>query len=394
MFFRLTLIALLAFCLLGQAFAAGRPEGSADSYRIGVYATLTGTGATVGDQQMKGIQVALQEINAAGGIKGRPLELIVYDDAGTPEGAVRAVTRLVESDRVDVIAGGHLSPNIIATIPYTEPEKILQIGAGAGVTWTNAGHQYLFRATSNAGQYINTFVDKMVEMGERTTAIISLETEFGQSSRRAALDTFAGTNIRILAEATYQATETDFTGQISRLLAPNPDSVVMLGNSWEMALILRQLRQQGFNKFVYTLEGGASTDIVRVGGEFANGLIFSCAYIIPERVELAADEVMRSFLERYVAMHNELPVSDTAFRGYDQMRLIGIALNNTTDIRNRDANRDAFLRITNHRGLAGVFDFSPNTGDGLSQANAYMIYNQVSMAFDRATMERWRAAQR
>lgn len=387
------LLAALASCQKKGGDMAASGSG-AESYKIGLYATLTGPGAAAADQQLKGTAVALSEINAAGGVKGRPLEYIAYDDASTPEGAVRAVTRLIESDKVDLIAGDQISPHIIATIPYSENAKVLQVAIGTSPSWTNAGHKYLFRATTNAQLPVKTFIDKMLEMGEKTTAIISLETEYGQSGKKVIMDMLGPAGIKVIAEVTYQLTETDFTGQISRLMAPNPDSIIMWGNGTEMSLILKQLRQHGFNKFVYTGEGGANTDILTVAGPSADGLIFGCAYVSPENIESATSDLERAYLEKYVALHKEMPLSDMSYRAYDQIRLIGIALNNSTDISNRDANRDAFLKISNYTGLAGKFDFTAGTGDGLTSSNAYMISGQKIKAFDKAAMEQWKAAQK
>ena len=73
----------------------------------------------------------------------------MYDDASSPETAVKVVTRLVEEDKVDIILGGNLSPNILASSPVTEAAHVLHIGAGTGASWTNIGAQYLFRGTAN-----------------------------------------------------------------------------------------------------------------------------------------------------------------------------------------------------------------------------------------------------
>lgn len=371
---------------------ADTPENIDDlePYTIGVYATLTGSGASTGDQQCKGMEVALKEINDAGGVQGHKLETIVYDDAGSPEAAVSAVTRLIESDDVSVIAGGNLSPNIVATKDLTEEAHVLQVGLGTGATWTNCGAKYLFRATTNAALPIGTFVDLMLQVGEKTTALISLESEYGQSGRQSILDVLDGTGIELVAEATYQATETDFTGHISRLMAANPDSIIMYGNGWEMALILKQLRQQGYDKCVYTCEGGANTDILEVAGSSADGLAFGCAYIVPIDIEHATSDAERSFLEKYVELHGEMPLSDVAYRAYDQIRLIGIALNNSTDIYDKEANRDAFAAINDYDGLAGHFDFTDESGDGLTKSNAYMVMDCTNQVFDLDTFLNWR----
>ena len=368
------------------------PEASEnlDPYTIGVYATLTGSGASTGDQQCKGMEVALKEINDAGGVQGHRLETIVYDDAGSPEAAVSAVTRLIESDGVSVIAGGNLSPNIVATKDLTEKAHVLQVGLGTGATWTNCGANYLFRATTNATLPIGTFLDLMLQVGEKTTALISLESEYGQSGRQSILDALDDTGIELVAEATYQTTETDFTGHISRLMAADPDSIIMYGNGWEMALILKQLRQQGFDKCVYTCEGGANTDILEVAGSSADGLAFGCAYIVPIDIEHATSETECNFLEKYMALHGEMPLSDVAYRAYDQIRLIGIALNNSADIYDKEANRDAFVAINDYDGLAGHFDFTDESGDGLTKSNAYMVMDCTNQVFDLDTFLNWR----
>lgn len=373
-----------------SAASANGGAASGDPYYIGMYASQTGQAASTGDQQIKGAAVAIEEINAAGGIQGRPIELILYDDAGTPEGAVRAVTRLIESDNVDVIAGGHLSPNIIATIELTEAAKVLQVGLGTGATWTNAGHEYLFRATTNAALPIKTFIDLMGDMGEKSTAIISLESEYGQSGRETIVELLGTAGIDVVAEATYQGTETDFTGHISRVMAANPDSVILYGNGYEMALIMKQLRQQGFEKCVYSGESGANTDIIEVAGTSADGLIFGCAYIVPPEIEGATSEVERKYLENYVALHGEMPLSDVSYRAYDQMHLLALALNNSADYTDRDANREAFVAIKGYEGLAGVFDFTDASGDGLTKSNAYMILDQKNQLFDLDVMSAWK----
>lgn len=376
-----------------DAPAAGEKGNTAsgDPYYIGMYAILTGSGALVGDQQVKGAQVAVEMINKAGGVQGRPVELVLYDDAGTPEGAVKAVTKLIEVDKVDVIAGGTSSPNIIATAPQTEAAGILQVGVGTGATWTNAGYNGLFRATTNSTLFISTFVDKMVDMGEKTTALISLETEYGQSGRNGILEALAETDIKLLADVTYQSTETDFTGHIFTLLQNDPDSIIVYGNSFDFALIVKQLRQNGYTKNVYTAEGAGNEEILNVAGDACNGLIFSCAYVVPESPEEAVNDVERTFLENYVSLHGEMPINECAYRGFDQLMLICEALNTAEDYTDRASIVDAFRSINGYIGLGGEFDFTDGSGDGLKSSNMYMILDQKMQAFDRARMDEWRA---
>lgn len=363
-----------------------------DVYYLGMYATLTGWAATFGEQMVRGVRLALAEINEAGGIHNRPVELIMYDDAANPEGAVKAVTRLIENDNVDIIVGGHLSPNIIASYPLTEEVKVLHIGAGTSPAWTNIGANYLFRTTATGTLYVSTFVEKMLELGEKTTALVSIETEFGQAGRELVKETIEQTEIELVADITYQGTETDFTGHISRIISSNADCVAFYGNSEELMLFIKQLRNQGFNGFVYTVEAGANTQIIDVAGAAANGIVFGCAYVIPQSIEDATSEYEKTFLANFVDLYGEMPVSDAAYRGYDQMNLIAYALNNSPDLSDRDANAEAFRSIEDFTGLAGNFDFTDRSGDGLSSSNAYMILEERVQTFDKEKLSDWKAA--
>lgn len=361
-----------------------------NTYYIGMYASQTGTSASVGENQIRGAQLAVQEINANGGIlDGRPIELIVYDDASSTEMAVKVVTRLVEDDKVDVILGGNMSPNILASLPVTEESHVLHIGAGTGTTWTNIGCKYLYRATVSGVLPTQTFIEMMQEMGEKTTAMLTLEAEYGQSGRLNVLDALEGTDIEVIADVTYQSTDTDYTGHIAKLLKDDPDSIIHYGYSSEMAVFLKQLRQAGYEGCVYTVEGGGDRQLSQIAGAAADGVVFSAAYVIPEEISDATSELEAAFLTNFVDTYGEMPTSDCAYRGYDEVYLACAVLNASADPTDREANRDAILS-TKFTGLAGTFDFSDGSGDGLSSANKYMLMDQKVKSFDRDTMMAWR----
>ena len=130
---KIVCIVLAALMLLTAAASAE------DTIKIGLYGTITGTNALAGEMLQKGAELALDQVNAAGGINGVMLELVPYDDQSTPEGAVKAVTRLVDVDEVVAICGSNSSPNIIAASSITEEAGVIQVGAGTSPSYTNAG---------------------------------------------------------------------------------------------------------------------------------------------------------------------------------------------------------------------------------------------------------------
>ena len=134
--------------------SANQPkEESGDTIKIGFYGPLTGASSVVGVEGQKAVELAVKEANEAGGINGRQLELISYDDAQNTETSVKVVTRLVESDKVTAIIGSHISGSILATVDISEAAKVVQIGSGTSPIWTNIGLKYTFRGTACSDQF-------------------------------------------------------------------------------------------------------------------------------------------------------------------------------------------------------------------------------------------------
>lgn len=363
--FSLVLIALMLLTVAASA---------EDTIKIGLYGTITGTNALAGEMLQKGAELAIDQVNAAGGINGAMLELVPYDDQSTPEGAVKAVTRLVDVDEVAAICGSNSSPNIIAASSITEEAGVIQVGAGTSPAYTNAGYQYIFRGTANGSLPNKAFIDAMVTMGATKVAILNVATEYGTSGV-ASVKELLPESIEIVCEEQYQPTDTDFTGQIAKVISSGADAVILYGTTADSALCIKQLRQNGYTNHIYGPEGLGVSDIINVGGEAANGVIFGSGAVVPSTIEEAATEVEAAMLTAFVEKYGAMPVSDVVYRGYDSALLIAEAMKNCEDIHDPEAMRNAFLGITDFEGVAGVYDFSDGSGDGLDTARTYIVDN-------------------
>jgi len=357
-----------------------------ETIKIGLYGTITGSNALAGEMLEKGGRLAVKQINEAGGINGRPVELIVYDDKSTPEGAVKAVTRLIEVDKVIAIAASNSSPNILATTQLSEEAKVLQVGAGTSPSYTNAGFKYLFRGTANGALPNAATIDAMKEMGVKTVGILYVASEYGESGV-SSFKTYMGDDIEVLVEETYQPTDTDYTGQINKILAAKPDAVLLYGMTNECALAVKQFRRNGYEGYIYGSESLGVPDLKNVAGDAANGIIFGSAAVIPATVEDAVNEVERKFLEAFVGEYGQMPVSDVVYRGYDSVMIIAEALKNAKDINDPESIREAMLNITSLELIQGTYNFSDGSGDGLSHARSYIIHDGKNVLFSE-----WRKA--
>lgn len=156
-------------------------SSDADPIRIGIWTSLTGASAIEGELIENGARLAAAQWNAKGGINGRQIDFVVYDDQSTTEGAVTATTRLIENDKVDAIIGSNLSNSIVATASLIEEAGIPFVGSGTGTAWTKCGYHYIFRGT-----VVNSFMNEgfvrvaAEEMGVKNAAFIWVETENGR----------------------------------------------------------------------------------------------------------------------------------------------------------------------------------------------------------------------
>jgi branched-chain amino acid transport system substrate-binding protein len=372
-------LVFLVFCATAVSFLGCQKDTG--EIKIGLYGTITGSNALAGEMLQKGGELAVSQINAAGGIKGRPLKLLVYDDKSNPEGAVKAVTRLVDVDKVVAIAASNSSPNILATTQITEEAKALQVGAGTSPAYTNAGFKYLFRGTTNGNLPNAACVAAMKDMGVKTIGILRVASEYGTSGIKSFVALMKG-SINIVAEEVYQTTDTDYTGQIVKILNAKPDGILIFGMTNESALAIKQFRRNGYTGFIYGPESLGVPDIIKVAGEAADNTIFGSGAVVPLSPEYANTEVEKNMLEAFVAAYGAMPVSDVVYRGYDSVMLIAKALNDAEDIARPETIREAFLKIKDYELIGGNYDFTDGSGDGLRTARAYIIQDGKNILYD------------
>lgn len=393
--FVLVLSMIFAMCACGSqpaettekptATQSTKPEETkgADPIKIGVYMPMTGSNAGSGLCQIQGIQMAMDEVNAEGGINGRKLEIITYDSTGTSEGAVKAATRLIEEDGVQVIIGSFLSANILAVSELTEKAKVLHVGAGTGASWTNIGLKYTYRATANGNLPVATMIEELIDCGFSSIALISVESDYGQSGHDAVVTGCEAKGIKVMADLTYQTGDTDFTGVITKALSSGAETIVVYGLGNELAMIAKQLRLNGYEDLIFTIEGGTNVEVLTVGGAAANGIVFAAAYVVPDAPENGATEMIREALNRFYNQYKEMPFSDCFYRGYDQGRLVAEALKNAKDVNSGESIKDAFVAIKGLELLGGTFDFTDGSGDGLTQANKWMIFDNKIQSYNK-----------
>lgn len=384
----LTLVLALSLVGCGNSSSSGDTSSTdddtsggtaSDVIKVGLYTPLTGTSALVGTQEQMGVDLAVKQLNEAGGVNGKQIEVIAYDDQFNAETAVKVVTRLTQTDHVNAIIGSMSSANILATADIVEDAQVLEIGCGTSPTWTNAGYDYVFRGTQNAASFNTGIVELLTTMGVQRLGTMISSTEYATTGWAEVKQQLEDTDIEVVVETDYMAGDTDFTGQITRILNADVDGVLLYGATEDYGIECKQLRQLGYDGYIYGSETFAATDVREVAGDAANGVLFACGYVIPDSIEDAATEEEKAFLEAFVEEYGEMPVSDTAYRGYDSMMLLAKVFETAASMDGPDL-REALLNV-DYTGIGGKFDYSDGSGDGLEGCNLFAIVDGKNVPF-------------
>lgn len=362
---------------------------SKDPIVVGHYSYLTGPSSLLGQNITNGVQVAVDKVNEEGGINGRLIELVTYDEKGSQETAKQVVTKLVEVDKVCAIIAPASSADLKATMPITEEAGIIQIGSGVSAALTNIGAEYTFRSGVN-GQYINsTLVETMIELGVETFAALVVNSEYGESGMAVVEESIQASNgaISMVAKEYYNGSDVDYSAQIAKLIAADPDAILLYSNTNEAAIAIGQIRSKGYEGYLLGPEGCASSEIRNVAGDVAEGLVFVAPYVIPDEIDEALNDVEKDFLTRYVEKFGEMVVSDTAYRAYDGACLLFEAMKHCEDPSNSQQIRDAFVQIKDFEGIGGTFDYTDLSGDGLFDVRRFAIYNGKNVPLEEYLAE-------
>jgi branched-chain amino acid transport system substrate-binding protein len=339
---RLGLLFFTLICAASMAFAGGGGQAagaaSGDTVAIGAIFPLSGQVAYYGNESRDGALLALEEINAAGGLLGKRLTLISEDDEGDGAKTVNAFTKLTSLDRVSIILGSSTSGPTMAIAPLAQRARVVLISPSAThIDATRAG-DFVFRAC-----FIDPFQGVVgadfaySTLGSRRVAILyDAGADYNTGLAEAFRDQFRSLGGQVAAFEAYQTGDVDFNAQITRIRAANPDVVYLPNYYNDVLLQARQLRAQGVNS---ALVGGDGWDslIDNAGDEVLNG--FWSSGFASDTTEARGAAFVRAFQGRF-----NRPASQFAALGYDTMMLVadGIRAAGSFDA---PAVKDAMARI-------------------------------------------------
>ena len=305
----------LALVVVGTLlFSCAKKE---DVVILGEFGSLTGGTATFGKSTQRGIEMALEEVNKAGGIQGKPVRIVVEDDQSKPEEAATAVKKLVNQDKVLVVLGEVASSRSLAGAPICQEAKVPMITpASTNPKVTQVG-DFIFRVC-----FIDPFQGEVMAKFARNTlktskaAILKdIKNDYSVGLAQFFTETFKNLGGTVIAEESYSEGDIEFRAQLTSLKAKKPDVIFIPGYYTEVGLIARQARDLGITIPLIGGDGWDSPRLIEIGGKALENTYYSNHYTQDDpRPE------MQKFLSDFKAKYNEIPDA-MAPLGYDAARI-------------------------------------------------------------------------
>jgi branched-chain amino acid transport system substrate-binding protein len=250
-------LALLVGGTLAVQACAGSRADSDDTVRIGVITSLTGAAAAFGQAHKNGYTIAATELNAAGGVLGKAIEVVYYDDQSRPDQAVQGVNKLVDQDHVPIILGAQSSENTRAMIPAVTQKNIpLVMPTATADNVLETGSSWVFRICAGAASYATATIEFLKAMNApQRLAIVYENTNFGQSNAEAMDKAARSAGFEVVDSEAYQASSPDYKALLQRLKARNPAVIYFASYLLDASTLMRQAAQTNLNPQFYTSAG-------------------------------------------------------------------------------------------------------------------------------------------
>jgi len=327
----------------------GTPGVTADTILIGEIGSLTGSEATFGISTRNAIELALREVNAAGGVKGRKIEIRVYDNQSKPEEAANAANRLINQDQVLLILGEVASSNSIAMAQKAQPAKVPMISnASTNPKVTEIG-DYIFRVCfidPFQGYVMAKFARDYLKF-TKVAVLRDLGAAYSQGLADVFERKFTEMGGKIVAQETYTKGSTDFRSQLTAVKRAQPDGIYIPGYYNDIGLIARQARELGITAKLMGGDGWDSEKLFELGGAAVEGSYFSNHYSPDD-----PNPRIQKFIADYKAAFGGVPDSLAAL-GYDAAMVAVDAMKRAPSL-DRAAVRDAIAATKNFPGVTGT----------------------------------------
>ncbi len=359
----LAIVAVLGF--------AGIPAMAKDAIRIGAVTSVTGPASYLGEPEKNALEFMVGEVNKKGGVLGRPLELVLYDDASNAERARTMMQRLLTQDRVSAVMGSSITASSLAMEALAARHGVPQITMAGARILTDPVKKWLFSVTESDVMSARVIYKHMNEKGIDKLALLSSTTGYGRAAEEA-----KKFNIKIVMDETYAAGDSDMTAQLTRIRG-NRDvqAIINLDAGNQPAIVARNRVALGIKVPLYMSHSMAAPEFPSLAGRSAEGIRMNApTMLVAEQMPQGSKEreLGMAFRKLYQDRYGRVPNTFAGY-GHDALVLLADAIRRagSTD---PAAIRDALEKTRDLVGVTSTLAFGPNNhGGAFEQSSSRMV---------------------
>ena len=361
--------------LLAAPFVSRASAQAGATFKVGTILSVTGPAAFLGEDMRAGVELAIEESNAAGGVGGRKIEWFFYDGESQTQRAINATRRLLSQDKVDaIVGGGSMSGIAVAMAPLCEQAGVpfMATEGAMSIIEPAAERRFSFKSTADDDQVLERLAAWCIKTNQRRVALVADNSGFGQSAVEQMQVVAQRRGLQVTYES-FNPADTDLTGQLTRVRASDAQVVVC----WTVApvgvVFLRQARQLGIKGRLVHSYGFVSQRYMDLAGDAVQDLLLlSVKFPVGDQLP-ANDPVRQPIVDlsgRFQKRYNRVP-NQYVGQTYDAMKIVAEALK--VGGADKVKVRDALEKVTGYKGVSGVFNFSAQRHSGLGASDVVLL---------------------
>jgi branched-chain amino acid transport system substrate-binding protein len=351
------------------------PAHAAEPIRIGAIFSVTGPASFLGEPERNTAKMLEEDLNKAGGLLGRKVEVIVYDDESDTTKAVTAADRLIKRDRVVAVIGPSTSGSTLAIIPKIEEAQTPLFSCAAARRIVEPVRRWVFKVAASDILAVRKIFSDLKQRGLTRVAILTASDAYGAGGREDIKELAPQMGIALVADEVFGPRDTDMTAQLTRIKGTPAQVIVVWGTNPGPAVIARNRAQLKITTPLYMSSGVASKRFIELAGpENAEGILLPAGRLLVEGqlpVGHPQKTVLSGYVKEYEKRFNQ-PVSTFGGHAWDAMMVLAHAIRNAKSAE-PVAIRDAAERVRGFYGTAGEFNFSADDHSGLTEEAFAMV---------------------
>jgi branched-chain amino acid transport system substrate-binding protein len=369
--------------LLAAAAAAAlsAPAAAQDALKLGLVAAMSGQSAKSGEAIVRGLTIAIDEINAKGGVLGKKVELVVRDDESNPAKGVVAARELVQREKVAALFGGLDTPVSIAIVPFANQSKTPFMGvwaAGTAITRNGASENYAFRVSAVDELVDNALVDYAIKKyAAKKPGMILINNPWGESNEAGLKASLGNKRIPYAGIEKFQDADVDVVPQLARLKNAGADVLFMVANVAPSSQVVKSLDRMGWNVPIVSHWGPSGGRFSELAGPSGERVHFIQTFSFSGKLSPKAEAVLAALKRKYPEIKTLADVTPAVgiANAYDAMHLTVLAIGKAGTTEGPKV-REAFYAIDSYDGLIKTYSrpFTPTNHDALTADDYLFTY--------------------